>query len=157
MFIKFYTRFRVQKPRLLAFSRCSGGFRKLPEAGRKNFHLSWYLSVPVVTSYDQKPQGGFFSSGYGIHTYTLYMYIHSVFHAESETAVRIDQFLHSGWKTMKNRPTRVCYYKSLFKTTHQKIKILISCPGLASLDLGRRLYVQFLTQNLIFQVPGRNC
>ena len=51
----FYIKFRVQKLRFLAFSRGSGGFRELREAGRKHFHLSWYLSVPVVTSYDQKP------------------------------------------------------------------------------------------------------
>ena len=29
-----------------------GGFREVREAGRKHFHLSWYLSVAVVTSYD---------------------------------------------------------------------------------------------------------
>ena len=51
----FYIKFRVQKLRFLAFSRGSGGFRELREAGRKHFHLSWYLSVPVVTIYDQKP------------------------------------------------------------------------------------------------------
>ena len=37
----------------LAFCRGSGRFRKLREAGRKHFHLSWYSSEPVVTSYDQ--------------------------------------------------------------------------------------------------------
>ena len=51
----FYITVRDQKLRFLAFSRGSGGFRELREAGRKHFHLSWYLSVPVVTSYDQKP------------------------------------------------------------------------------------------------------
>ena len=54
-FFNLYIKFRVQKLRFLAFSRGSGGFRELREAGRKHFHLSWYLSVPVVTSYDQKP------------------------------------------------------------------------------------------------------
>ena len=39
---------------LLAFSCGYGGFRELREAGRKHFHLSWYLIVPVVTSYSQK-------------------------------------------------------------------------------------------------------
>ena len=34
-----------------------GGFRKLREAGRINFHLSWYLIDSVVPSYDQKPWG----------------------------------------------------------------------------------------------------
>ena len=52
-FSNFYIKFRVQKLRLLAFSRGSGGFRELREAGRKHFHLSWYLSVSVVTSYGQ--------------------------------------------------------------------------------------------------------
>ena len=49
--------FRVLKLSFSAFSRGYGGFRELREAGRKHFHLSWYLSVPVVTSYDQKPSG----------------------------------------------------------------------------------------------------
>ena len=49
----FYIKMRVLKNRCLAFSGGSGGFRELREAGRKHFHLSWYLSVPVVTSYDQ--------------------------------------------------------------------------------------------------------
>jgi hypothetical protein len=31
------------------------GFRELREAGRNHFHLSWYLSVPVVTSYRENP------------------------------------------------------------------------------------------------------
>ena len=43
-----------------AFSRGYGGFRELREAGRKHFHLSWYLLVPVVRSYGQKPWGGNF-------------------------------------------------------------------------------------------------
>jgi len=38
-----YIKHRVQKLRFLAFSRGPGGFRKLWEAGRNNFHLSWYL------------------------------------------------------------------------------------------------------------------
>ena len=36
------------------FSRGPGGFKKLRGAGRNHFHLSWYLSVPGVTSYGQK-------------------------------------------------------------------------------------------------------
>ena len=36
------------------------GSWELREAGRKYFHLSWYLLVPGITSYGQKPWGGFF-------------------------------------------------------------------------------------------------
>ena len=53
--LKFSVKCRVLHNRFLFFSRDPGGFRELREAGRKHFHLSWYLSVPVVTSYDQKP------------------------------------------------------------------------------------------------------
>ena len=53
-------KFRVQKLRFLAFSRGPGGFRELREAGRNHFHLSWYLLVPGITSYDQKPSWGEF-------------------------------------------------------------------------------------------------
>ena len=52
-FSYFYIKFRVQKHRLLAFP-------EVLEAGRKHFHLSWYMSVPVVTSYGQKPWGELF-------------------------------------------------------------------------------------------------
>ena len=45
---------RVLKLRFLAFSQGPGGFRELREAGRNHFHLSWYLLVPGVTSYDRK-------------------------------------------------------------------------------------------------------
>ena len=62
----FYIKFRVQKPRFLFFSQGPGRFKELRGPGRKHFHLSWYLSVSVVTSYDQKPWGGFFFNGYGI-------------------------------------------------------------------------------------------
>ena len=57
---RIYIEFRVLKLRFSAFSRGYGGFRELREAGRKHFHLSWYLLVPGVTSYDQKPWGAFF-------------------------------------------------------------------------------------------------
>ena len=60
----FYIKVRVLKLRFLAFSRGSGGFRELREAGRKHFHLSWYLSVSVVASYGQKSWGGFFFTVY---------------------------------------------------------------------------------------------
>ena len=58
--LKLYITNRVLKLRCLAFSRGPGGFRELRDAGRKHFHLSWYLSVPVVASYGQKPWGDFF-------------------------------------------------------------------------------------------------
>ena len=60
----FWKKNRALKLRFLAFSRGPGGFRELREAGRNHFHLSWYLFVPGVTSYDQKPWGGTFSSGH---------------------------------------------------------------------------------------------
>ena len=60
MLSNFYITFRVQTLRFLAFSRGSGGFRELREAGRKHFHLSWYLVVPGVTSYGQNPSWGDF-------------------------------------------------------------------------------------------------
>ena len=44
---------RVLKLRFLAFSGGPGGFRELREAGRNHFHLSWYLLVPVITSYER--------------------------------------------------------------------------------------------------------
>ena len=53
----FHINIRVLKQRFLAFSQGPGGFRELREAGRKLFHLSWYLLVPGITSYDQKPWG----------------------------------------------------------------------------------------------------
>ena len=46
------------KYRFLAVLRGPGGFRELREAGRIHFHLSWYLSDYVVTSYDQNPPKG---------------------------------------------------------------------------------------------------
>ncbi len=51
MFPIFSVKFRVLKLRFLAFSQGPGGFRELREAGRNHFHLSWYLSDAVVTSY----------------------------------------------------------------------------------------------------------
>ena len=62
----FYIKYRVLKLTFSAFSRGPGGFRELREAGRKHFHLSWYLSVPVVRSYGQKPWGGFVYNEYGM-------------------------------------------------------------------------------------------
>ena len=49
---------RVLKYTFLAFPRGPGGFRKLREACKNHFHLSWYLSGAVVTSYSQKPSWG---------------------------------------------------------------------------------------------------
>ena len=45
--------FRVLKLRFLAFSQGPGGFRELREADRNHFHLSWYLPVPGIMSYDR--------------------------------------------------------------------------------------------------------
>ena len=39
----------------MAFPGVPGGFRELREAGRNHLHLSWYLIVPGITSYDQIP------------------------------------------------------------------------------------------------------
>ena len=51
---------RVLKPMFLVFPGGPGGFMELREADRNHFHLSWYLIVPGVTSYDQKPSWGDF-------------------------------------------------------------------------------------------------
>ena len=64
-----YRQIRVQKLRFLAFSRGCGGFRELRGPGRNHFHLSWYLSVFVVTSYGQKSWGGLFAV-YGMKPFT---------------------------------------------------------------------------------------
>ena len=62
--------------RFLPFPRGPGGFRELREAGRIHFHLSWYLSDYVVTSYDQKPWGDFVVTVHGIYIYMYYIYIY---------------------------------------------------------------------------------
>ena len=54
LFSTFSLKNRVLKLRFLAFSEGPGRFRELREAGRNHFHLSWYLLLPGVTSYDQK-------------------------------------------------------------------------------------------------------
>ena len=54
IFPNFSLKFRVLKLRFLAFVEGPGGFRELREAGRNHFHLSWYLVVLGITSYDQK-------------------------------------------------------------------------------------------------------
>ena len=66
MFIICYINVRVLKLRFLAFSQGPGGFRELREAYRNHFHLSWYLSDYVVTSYEQKPWGGIFFTVHGL-------------------------------------------------------------------------------------------
>ena len=60
LYRNFHMKFLVLYDRFLAFSWGPGGFRKLREAYRKIFHRSWYLLVPGVTSYSQKPWGGIF-------------------------------------------------------------------------------------------------
>ena len=47
----YFIKIRVLYNRFLSFSKGSGGFRELREAGRNHFHLSWYLSDAVVTRY----------------------------------------------------------------------------------------------------------
>ena len=42
------------KLRFLAFTEGPGGFREVRGAGRNHFHLSWYLIVSRVTSYDHR-------------------------------------------------------------------------------------------------------
>ena len=56
----FSVNFRVLKLRFLAFPEGPGGFREVREADRNHFHLSWYLLVPRITSYGQKPSWGEF-------------------------------------------------------------------------------------------------
>ena len=53
----FLKKIRGLKLRFLAFPEGPGGFRELREAYRNHFHLSWYLLVPGITSYSQKPWG----------------------------------------------------------------------------------------------------
>jgi len=55
-----FTTSRVLCNRFLFCSRGPGGFRKVLEAARSHFHLSWYLSDAVVTSYGQKLLGDLF-------------------------------------------------------------------------------------------------
>ena len=64
----------------------------------------------------------------------------SVFHAESESAVRIDRFLHREGKIKKNRPTRV-------SISYRKISYCMSPPYFRIPDLSSRLCVQFCMQN----------
>ena len=52
--------FWVLCDKFLAFPPGPGGFREIREAYRIHFHLSWYLKVPVVTSYSQKASWGDF-------------------------------------------------------------------------------------------------
>ena len=48
------------KHQLFAFPRGPCGFRRLREACRSHFHLSWYLSDAVVTNHGPKPCGDLF-------------------------------------------------------------------------------------------------
>ena len=49
---------RVLKLRFFVFSEGPGGFRELREAGRNQFHLSWYLSEAAVA---KNPWGDMFT------------------------------------------------------------------------------------------------
>ena len=53
LFPIFSLTFRDLNLKCLAFVGGHGGFRELREAGRSHFHLSWYLLVPGITSYDR--------------------------------------------------------------------------------------------------------
>ena len=67
MFSSFFETIRALKDRFLAVFSGGEGFRKVREAYRKRFHLSWYLLVSGVTSYGPKfSPGGFFCSLYGM-------------------------------------------------------------------------------------------
>ena len=57
LFPKLSVKCRVQKRRFLAFPWGPGGFSELRGASRNHFHLSWYLIVPEITNYGQKPWG----------------------------------------------------------------------------------------------------
>ena len=46
-------KFRVLKLKFLVSPEGPGGFRKVRGPGRNHFHLSWYLSVSVVTSCEE--------------------------------------------------------------------------------------------------------
>ena len=55
------------------------------------------------------------------HSRHFQLVIYTVFHAESESAVRIDKFLHPEAKIKKNQPTRV-------KISYRKISYCMSPP-----------------------------
>ena len=58
LFVIFENKCGVLYNAFSAFSRGPGGFGELREASRNHFHLSWYLLVPGVTSFDQKNNKG---------------------------------------------------------------------------------------------------
>ena len=68
-FLIFSPNFWVVKLRFLAFSEGPGGFRELREAGKNHFHLSWYLSVAVVTSSDPRLWWVFLPKEYVLYVY----------------------------------------------------------------------------------------
>ena len=62
LFPNFSRNIRALKLRFLAFPGGPGGFRKVREAGRNHFHLSWDLIViePGITNLWPKILGGMF-------------------------------------------------------------------------------------------------
>ena len=70
--------------------------------------------------------------------------IYTVFREESESAVRIDQFLHPEGKINKNQPTRV-------SISYRKNSYHMSPPYRGILDIPSGQYAQFFMRNPIFR------
>ena len=70
--------------------------------------------------------------------------IYTVFQEESESAVRIDQFLHPEEKIKKNQPTRV-------SISYRKISYYMSPAYFGILDVSSGQYIQFFMRNPIFR------
>ena len=91
--------------------------------------LGKVLGKYTVEAYDKKlhlsvPESGqflLFISKSRILDISSWLYIYTVFHAESESAVRIEQFLHPEEKIKKNRPMRV-------SISYRKISYYMSPP-----------------------------
>ena len=66
MFPEFFSTISESKTQVLVFTGGPGGVRELREADRNYFHLSWYLIVPGIASYDQKTLEGFFPNNSGL-------------------------------------------------------------------------------------------
>ena len=71
--------------------------------------------------------------------------IYVVFHEESESAVRIDQFLHPEEKTKKNQPTRVSisYRKISYHTSPPYFGSNLRFPDIWRCALGGFLHAEF--------------
>ena len=114
MFISFFWKIQVLYKRFWAFSLGPGRFGERREAGRNHFHLSWYLLVPGVTSYGQKPWGDFFFTEHGMMPFLLdylfcssailVMYFSFVFNSSnlSSGIVRSSRYLVSNGRHFSN-------------------------------------------------------